>query len=181
LRKKEPRPAPPAAADEVADHLPYGAYAVISESLTDAQRALVDEALDKLKEAGATVCDRRDVELRRYEKALTRWHERTLDRVRARIGKLIAGKKRAAKAGGRTFELIDDELRVSSASTEADLRAALSLLDYDPAAQAQLFEEAGHAEPMPDPPKSLRDSNGGELDMPDLKRPVRRADFSGFK
>jgi hypothetical protein len=163
------------------NYLPYGAYAVICADLTDEQRALVDETLDRLKEAGVSVFDYRDVEQRRYEKALAQWHENVLDRVRAKIKGLIAGRRRAAKDANRPFTLVDDELRVNSASTEAELRTALMLLDYDdPTAQERLFEEARQAVPMPDPPKSSRNTNVGELEKPMLRRNVGRADFSGF-
>jgi hypothetical protein len=127
LRKK-PASAEPASADEPVDHLPYGTYAVISSGLTDEQRSLVDGALDRLKEAGVPVFDRRDVDQRRYERALGQWWEAVLDRVRAKIKELIANRKRAARAAGREFNLVDDELRVNSASTEAELRAALAFL-----------------------------------------------------
>jgi hypothetical protein len=54
-----------------------------------------------------------------------------LNRVRAKVRELIARRKRAAKAAGREFALVDDELTINSASREAELRAALVLLDYD--------------------------------------------------
>jgi hypothetical protein len=147
----------------------------------------VDEVLDKLKEAGVPVLDRRDVDRRRYEKTLGQWYEAVLDRVRARVRELIANKKHAAKAAGREFALVDDELKLNSASTEAELRAALALLDYDdPVAQPQLFEEARQAVPMPDPPKSLRDqpppdTNFREIDMPRRQATkIDRARFAKF-
>jgi hypothetical protein len=180
LRKKQAS-AEPAYTEEPLSHLPYGAYAVVSSDLTDEQRALVDEVLDKLKEAGVPVLDRRDADRRRYEKMLGQWYEVVLDRVRARVKELIADKKHAARAAGREFVLVDDELRVNSASTETELRAALVFLDYDePVAQEQLFEEARQAVPMPDPPKSLRDTNAGELEEPVLRGNFDRADFSDF-
>jgi hypothetical protein len=180
LRKKQAS-AEPAEPNEPVDHLPYGAYAVISSDLTDEQRALVDEALDKLKAADVPVLDLRDLDQRRYEKMLGQWYEAVLDRVRARVKELIANKKRAARAAGREFALVDDELRVNSASTEAELRAALAFLDYDePVALEQLFEEARQSVPMPDPPKSLRDTNAGELEKPVLRGNFDRADFSDF-
>jgi hypothetical protein len=155
LRKK-PASAEPADAEEPVSHLPYGVYAVVSSDLTDEKRALVDEALDKLKEADVPVLDLRDLDQRRYEKMLGQWYEAVLDLVRSKIKELKAGKRRAAKAAGREFALVDDELRVNSASTEAELRATLAFLDYDESvAQEQLFEEARQAVPMPDPPKIL--------------------------
>ena len=163
------------------DHLPYGAYAVVGAELTDVQRALVDDAMDRLKESGVSVFDARDVELRRYEKAPVQWHELVLDRVRSRVKVLIASRRRAAKAAGRDSALVDDELRVNSASTETELRDALVLLDYDdPATQAQLFEEARQAVPMPDPPASSQAPTGAE--QPNLE-PLRKAQpgqFSDF-
>jgi hypothetical protein len=182
LRKKQstqPHQSPPSVA--TIDHLPYGAYAVIDAGLTDTQRALVDEAMDRLKESGVSVFDARDVELRRYEKALARWHEGSLDHVRNKVKGIIASKKRAAKAAGRAFALVDDELRVNSASTEADLRAALSFLDYDELRdQEQVFEEARRAVPVPDPPKFLKEANEAELEMPVLRAKPRRTNFSDF-
>jgi hypothetical protein len=181
LRKKQSTQftqSPPPAAE--ANHLPYGAYAVIGADLTHAQRALVDDILDKLREAGVPVFDGRDVELRRYEKALVRWHDEVLDWVRRRVKDIIARRKRAAKAAGREFWMIDEELRVGRGSTETDLRAALSFLDYDePRDQEQVFEEARQAVPMPDPPSFLKETSDGEIERP-VQRGQKRAGFSNF-
>ena len=77
--------------------------------------------------------------------------------------------------------MVDDELRVNAGSTEADLRAALSFLDFDnPRDQEQVFDEARRAVPMPDPPKFLKETNEGELEMPELRTNPRRNDFSDF-
>ncbi len=64
--------------------MPYGSYAVIPSDLTDEQRAIVNDAMDRLKEAGVRVYDRRDVDRGRYEKALGQWWEAVLDRIRAK-------------------------------------------------------------------------------------------------
>ena len=128
-----------------------------------------------------SVFDGRDVELRRYEKALVQWNERVLGLVKKRVKDLIASRRRAAKAAGREFALVDDELRVNSASTEAELRATLSFLDCDELrAQEQVFEEARQTVPMPDPPKSLRESNEGELEISAPRGKLHRTDFSDF-
>jgi hypothetical protein len=169
--------------------LPYGTYAVVSSDLTDQHRAIVNDAMDRLKEAGVPVFDRRDVELRRYEKALGQWWEAVLDRVRAKVKELIARRKRAARAAGREFSLVDDELRVNSGSTEAELRAALAFLDYDdPVAQEQLFDEARSEVPFPDPPEPARDqsesppdTNFGEIERPRLRAAkIDRSRFAKF-
>jgi hypothetical protein len=182
LRKKESaqtRTGSPATVPT--DHLPHGAYAVIAAGLTDDQRALVHEAMDKLREAGVSVFDGRDVDLRRYEKAVVQWQERVLDLVRKKVRDIIARRKRAAKAAGREFSMVDDELRVNSGSTEADLRAALSFLDHDdPRDQEGVFEEARRALPMPDPPTFLKETTEGELEMPEFRTNPRRNDFSDF-
>jgi hypothetical protein len=60
-----------------------------------------------LKQAGVPVTDQRDIDRRRYDRALARWHEAVLDRVRSTIRELIAKRKRAAKAQNRAFGLID--------------------------------------------------------------------------
>jgi hypothetical protein len=73
--------------------------------------------LDRLKAAGARVTDQRDVEEKRY-KALARWDEAVIDRARSIVKELIAKRRRAAKARGRDFALIDDELKINSASSE---------------------------------------------------------------
>jgi hypothetical protein len=161
------------------NYLPHGAYAVIKA--TDEQRALVEEAIDKLKEAGVSVFDQRDVDDRRYQRALDRWHDAVLDRVRAKVRELIANRKRAAKAAGREFKLIDDELKINSASTEAELRAALMLLDYDhPELQDQFFEEARQSVPLPDPPRSVPEVNDGELQEPEWLASRDRNRFADF-
>jgi hypothetical protein len=183
LRKKqsapEMKPIPPVT--QTTEYLPYGAYAVIGADLTEEQRALVHAALDKLKEADVPVFDQRDRELWRYERQLADWWSAVVDRVRAKVRELIANRKRAAKAAGREFALVDDELRVNSASTEAELRAALMFLDYDdPAMQGEIFEEARQSVPMPDPPESLPDVNTGELEMPKRTAKIDRSRFADF-
>ena len=87
-----------------------------------------------------------------------------LDRVRSKIKLLIAGRKRLAVSEGRKFQFIDDELRVNSASTETELRAALVFLDRDDAVSAnQIFDEAMSSVPMPEPPKHLQEATNNEL------------------
>src|ERR1700722_5053641 len=49
--------APPEAEPEPPDHLPFGAYAVISAGLTAEQTELVNEAIDGLRAAGVQVTD----------------------------------------------------------------------------------------------------------------------------
>jgi hypothetical protein len=63
----------------LADHLPYGAYATIGADLRVDQLRLVNEALDRLKEAGVAIFDQRDVDLQRYEVARERWWKAVLD------------------------------------------------------------------------------------------------------
>jgi hypothetical protein len=163
------------------DYLPHGGYAIIKDDLTDEQRALVDETLDKLKEAGVPVFDQHDVDDRRYQRELDRWHDAVLDRVRLKIKELIAKRKRTAKAAGREFKLIDDELRINSASTEAELRAALMFLDYDdPELQEQIFEEARQSVPFPEPSRPVSEP---EVSISRLQKPkwLKERDANRFK
>jgi hypothetical protein len=74
--------------------------------------------LDRLRQAGVTVLDQRDVDLKRYQKALGVWHEAVLDHVRLAVRELIAKLNEAAKSENRTFGLVDDELKINSASAE---------------------------------------------------------------
>jgi hypothetical protein len=142
------------------DHLSYGSYAVIGSDLNDDQVKLVNDALDRLKQAGVTVMDQRDVDHKRHQKALAAWHEAVLDRVRSTVRELIAKRKRTAKANDRDFGLVDDELRINSASTEQELREALNFMDRDDSATMnEVFEEARRCVAMPDPPKSEPDGN----------------------
>jgi len=174
----------PEAETELPDHLPFGAYAVIGADLTAEQTALVNEAIDGLRAAGVTVTDQRDVDEKRYKKAMERWYEENLDRVRAMVRELIAKKKQLAKAQGRKFALVDDELRINSASNEQELRAALMLLDRDePAAMQEIFEQAWNAVPMPEAPKSLQDlADIGTMESTDLERfGIKRADPARFR
>jgi hypothetical protein len=91
LRKKLPGIDALGGPPEAANHLPYGAYAVIDSDLSVNQVELVNEALDRLKEAGNTVFDKRDVDRRRYDKALTDWWERVLVQARPIVNERIAG------------------------------------------------------------------------------------------
>jgi hypothetical protein len=84
--------------------------------------------LDRLRQAGVPVLDQRDIELKRYKKALAVWHEAVLDHVRSTVRDLIAKRKHYAKSANREFHLVDDELKFNAASTEQELRDALSLL-----------------------------------------------------
>jgi 5-methylcytosine-specific restriction protein A len=163
------------------NHLPQGAYAVIGSDLSEDQTELVNRLLDDLKLAGISVFDRREVDQRRYDKALARWHEQVLDRARSIVRELIAGRKRAASSQGRSLNLVDDELRINAASNEKELRDALKMLDRDDrVAMNEVFEEARRSVPMPDPPKSLRESSG-PVEMPNLRSAgIERADPGRF-
>jgi hypothetical protein len=175
---------PPEAEIELANHLPFGAYAVIGSALTVEQTELVNEAIDGLRAAGVKVTDQRDVDEKRYKKELVRWHENVLDHVRAVAKKLIAKKKRLAEAQGRKFSLVDDELRINSASNEQELRAALMHLDRDePAAMQEVFDKARDSVPMPEAPKSLQDlADTGSMESTDFRRAgIKRVDPSRFR
>jgi hypothetical protein len=166
------------------DYLPHGAYAVIASDLNDEQVKLVHDALDRLKEAGIGVTDQRDIDLKRYQKALGAWHEAVLDRVRSTIRVLIVKRKRFAKGANRQFDLVDDELRINSASTELELRDALSFLDRDDATSMnEVFEEARRSVPMPEAPKSLQNLTETEpMRVADLESAgVKRVDPARFR
>jgi hypothetical protein len=138
------------------NHLPHGTYAVIASGLDDDQIALVNKLLDQLKQAGVPVFDQRDVDRQRYDRELERWHEDVVDQARSIVRELIAKKKRAAKARYGSVGVVDDELEITSASSERDLREALKLLDRDDSVGTEeIFEEARGRVPMPDIPKSL--------------------------
>src|ERR1700733_7037130 len=182
--RKHARATLPEAEIELPDHLPFGAYAVIGAGLTADQTVLVIQAIDGLRAAGVKVTDQRDVDEKRYRKELVRWHENVLDHVRAEAKRLIAKKKRAAEAQGRKFKLVDDELRINSASNEQELRAALMHLDRDePAAMQEVFEKAWDAVPMPEAPKSLQDlAETGPMQLTNLERfGIKRADPARFR
>jgi hypothetical protein len=169
---------------ELPDHLPYGTYAVIGSDLTEEQTKLVNEALDRLRAAGVQVTDQRDVDEKRYKRAMARWYEDYVDRARSMVRELIAKKKQAAKARGREFALVDDELRINSASSEQELRDALVFLDRaDPTEMQEIFEKAWNAVPMPEAPKSLQDlAETGPMQLQDLERAgVKRADPARFR
>ena len=101
-------------------------------------------------------------------------HGTVIDHVRS-VKELIAKRKRAAKAANRKFDLVDDELKLNVARTEAELRAALGFLDRDDAVSAnQIFDEAMSNVPMPEVPKSLRDMAGNE---PVLATDIESAGF----
>jgi hypothetical protein len=174
----------PEAETELPDHLPFGAYALIGSALTAEQTALVNQAMDGLRAAGVKVTDQRDVDEISYKKAMERWYQDYLDCVRAVARELIAKKKQAAKAQGRKFSLVDDELRINSASNAQELRAALMLLDRDePAAMQEIFDQAWNAVPMPEAPKSLQDlAETGPMQSADLERfGIKRADPARFR
>jgi hypothetical protein len=170
--------------NELPDHLPFGAYAVIGSGLTKDQTKLVNEAIDRLRAARVQVTDQRDVDEKRHYKALVKWDEAVIDRARSIVRELIEKKKQAARARGREFALVDDELRINSASTEQELRGALMLLDRDdPIAMQEVFEQARNSVPMPDPPKSLEDLTETEpIKLADLERlDVKRGDPARFR
>jgi hypothetical protein len=152
------------------EHLPFGAYAVIGSDLTEQQVALVSEALDRLKDAGVPMVDQRDVDSKRYEKALCAWEDAVLDRVRSHVRELIAKRRHAAANQGRSTNLVDDELKINAASSEQELRDALKFLDRDDLTSInQVFEEARGSVPMPDPPEWLEKKAAIE--------PITTADF----
>jgi hypothetical protein len=176
--------APPEAETELPDHLPFGAYAVIGSALTAEQTALVNEAIDGLRATGVKVTDQRDVDEKRYKRAMARWYEGYIDRARSIVRDLITKKKQAAKARGREFALVDDELRINSASSDQELRDALRLLDRDDTISMQeIFDQAWNAVPMPEAPKSLQDLAETEpMQSTDLERfGIKRADPARFR
>jgi hypothetical protein len=163
-------------------YLPHGAYAVIESALTDEQTKLVNDALDRLKNAGIPLVEQRDIDLARYKKALAAWHPRVLDRVRSSIKALIAKRKRAAVAISREHGLIDDELKINAASTEKELRDALQFLDRDDSDSTnQIFDEAMAREPMPEPPKWLKESSEPENFRRLTQRPIDRSKLKDFR
>jgi hypothetical protein len=173
----EPRPA---------DHLSHGAYATIGADLRDDQLKLVNEALDRLKEAGVSVFDQRDVDLQRYEAARERWWKAVLDRVRSTLREMIAKRKRRARAENRGFGFTDSELELNSASTELKLRQVFTILESDdPAELEELFEEARQRVPMPEVPKSIEHLfETGSTDTSDVRvrsiKPIDRSRFEDF-
>lgn len=168
--------------DQSRRHLPHGAYAIIESDLTDEQVELVNEALDRLKDAGVAVVDQRDIDQARYEKALETWHGRVLDRVRSSIRALIAKRKSAAKAVNRTFLLTDDELKINAGSTEKELRDALQFLDRDDSTSAnQIFDDAMSHEPMPEPPRWLKPSSDSVDIAPVRPSEIDRSRLKDFR
>jgi hypothetical protein len=168
------------------DHLPHGAYAVIGLDMSDDQIDLLNGVLDRLKESGLIVFDKRDVDKRRYDKAMDKWYRDVLDNVRSSIKELIAKKKHRSKVERSYVGVRDDELEISSGSNEYDLRAALKLLDRDDRVSAEaVFEEARQRVPMPDVPKSLRSwitaDEAAEFARPRAKpASIDRAKFDGL-
>ncbi|MCP3462144.1 hypothetical protein [Bradyrhizobium sp. CCGUVB23] len=184
LRKKRATNGPEPNGSSVPNHLPFEAYAVIGSNLTEEQRRMVNDALDRLREAGISVFDRRDVERNRYDKRLCEWQEAVLDHVRAYVRDLVEIRKKIAKSGNRAFGLIDDELKINSGSTEQELRAALKLLDRDdPISAEHVFEEARRAVPFPDPPSGILDADREQDDLPEIpkSRPAVACRFRDFK
>jgi hypothetical protein len=120
----------------------------------------VNEAFNRLRLAGVPVLSQRDIEEKRYKKALAKWHEKVIDQFRSAVKKLITDRKRSARARNSTFSLVDDELKINSASTEVELRAALQFLDRDdPVSANQMFDQAMASVPMPEPPKWLKETS----------------------
>ena len=145
---------------------------------------LVNETLDRLKEAGVPVFDQRDVDLQRYEVARERWWKAVLDKARSKLKEMIAKRKLRAKAENRCFGFTDDELQLNSASTELELRQVFTILESDePAELEQLFEDARQVVPMPEVPKSLEHlfevESTGASDI--WAGPVKQIDRSRFK
>jgi hypothetical protein len=166
--------------------LPHGAYAVIGSEMSNDQVDLINRVLDQLKESGLTIFDKRDVDRQRYEQALGKWHEDVLDQARSIVRGLIAKKKKAAKADPSSSGVIDDELKISSASSEQDLREALKFLDRDDSQGTEaVFEEARQRVPMPEVPKSLllemTEDSIEDIGQPKGKlRPIDRRKFADF-
>lgn len=107
-------------------HLPYGAYAVISDDLTDEQRDLVHAKLDELKAAGVPVTDKRQVFEDRYGKKLGRWTEASLAKMQSLAKARIAELRKQRKASGKSFDFQPDEIAIDAHSDE---RRILEVLD----------------------------------------------------
>ncbi len=67
------------------DYLPHGAHAVIGSALTTEQIQLVNEAVDRLKQAGVPVTEQRASDRGRYDESLARWNKAVHDRVRSSV------------------------------------------------------------------------------------------------
>lgn len=107
-------------------HLPYGAYAVISDDLTDEQRDLVHAKLDELKAAGIPVIDKREVFEERYGKKLGKWSEAALAKMQSLVKARIVELRKQHKASGKTFDFEPDEIAIDAHSDE---RRILEVLD----------------------------------------------------
>lgn len=107
-------------------YLPYGAYAVISDNLTDEQRDLVHVKLDELKAAGVPVIDKREVFEERYGKKLGKWSEAALAKMQSLVKARIAELKKQLKASGKSFDFEPDEIAIDAYSDE---RRILEVLD----------------------------------------------------
>jgi hypothetical protein len=147
-------------------YLPHGSYAVIDAELSDEQRTVVNDSIDRLRAVGVQIVDRRQLDMERFARELTEWQEAVLARIRANVKKMVADRRRIAAASGRAFKIVDDELRVDAGSDEAQLRMALVMLDQKETKFAELFEEATAAIPMPAAPESRTEHNeSSELDV----------------
>lgn len=107
-------------------HLPYGAYAVVSDDLTDEQRDLVHAKLDELKAAGIPVIDKREVFEERYGKKLGKWSEAALAKMQSLVKARIVELRKQHKASGKTFDFEPDEIAIDAHSDE---RRILEVLD----------------------------------------------------
>jgi hypothetical protein len=104
-----------------------------------------------------------------------------LDHARSIVRELIAKKRRLSKA-----DIVDDELRINSGSSEQDLRDALTFLDREDRADTEaIFEQARQRVPMPEVPKSLLSEvttdSIEDIEYPKRKfTPLRPKNFDGF-
>ena len=148
-------------------HLPHGAYAVIAEPLTDAQKELVHRKLDELAVAGVSILDKRDIAADRYGSLLTRWHHDVMERSRVLARQRIARLKLDFKRADRDFSYAPDEIEINAQADEATIRSAFEFVGLEDEVEA-IFEQARSDVEMPNAPSEMSTTDDVESEEPEL-------------
>jgi hypothetical protein len=158
-------------------YLPAEVYATISSPLNPNQRVVVDRCLAEMRAFGVGLISQVDVDVARYERAMTRWCDDVLSSARSRVRAIVRELEKRAKTKNVVFGFARDEVAVPDGCSEQELQAVLDTVGRGDEFVA-LMEEARSSCPMPAPPDIDRHETVFEFVRPEkTKRPV--ADYSG--
>ena len=132
-------------------HLPAGAFAVV-RNVDAGNAAAVQELLDRIRNAGAEVLDRRDVDEARYQRSLGRWHDEVMAELRRAARRRVAELRDRRRRHGDRWGFAADEVEINDGADDDRVRHVLEITGIGDEF-ARLRDEAYASAPQPEPPR----------------------------